>query len=134
MVHVRSVCSLTTARSATALVLATSVASTAIGVVVETQDREGWFAAAGPVTTIGFTGFPPGTVITDQYTGLGVLFTDGDDWVGCCSYEVWPNDGAGLSSYGNISLVFSEPQRWIAADFLAGELAFELFFEGSIIY
>ncbi len=84
------------------------------------------------MTTIGFTGFPEGTIITDEYAKLGVLFLDGDDWVQCCSYDLFPQDGVGLHTNGVIHLLFSDPRRWVAAD--GGDLMFVLFFEGVLVY
>lgn len=106
----------------------------AAGIVVEVEDdRDGWFAAAGPVTTIGFAKFPDATPITDQYAELGVVFLDPDNTVVCCGTDIFPQDGAGLDGNAFIHLEFLWPQRWIAADF-PGELQFELFFEGSSLY
>ncbi len=104
-----------------------------VGAVVETDDREGWFAAAGPVTTIGFTGFPEGTLVTDQYVKLGVVFLEGDDVVICCSYDTFMVDGAGLDGDASIHIAFCEPQRWIAADF-PGVLGYSLFVGGTPVF
>jgi hypothetical protein len=103
------------------------------GSVVETEDRDGWFDAAGPVTTIGFTEFPDGTYITDQYADNGVTFVDGDDLITCCSKVTFPIDGAGLDGNAAIHLLFATPQRWIAADF-PGVVQFELLSEGLSVY
>lgn len=115
------------------LVLGAFLARAGSADVVETEDREGWFGAAGPVTTIGFTGFPENTIIANQYAKLGVLFTDGNDQVLCCDYTSFPQDGVGLDGNGPIHLVFSDPQRWIAADF-PGALSFQLFSQGALLY
>ena len=90
--------------------------------VIEFTDKDEWIAAVGPFTTIDFTDYPAGTVITDQYADLGVLFTDGNDNIFCCDETYLLNDGAGLS--GNFPplspdfhLSFPIPQRWLAVDF-----------------
>jgi hypothetical protein len=106
-------------------------AATSVGVVVETEDREGWFAAAGPVTTVGFTGLPGGTLITDQYAPLGVQFVGGDYTILCCGG--FPIDGAGLQSYTAIHLAFVEPQRWIAAD-SSRSFELHLYFQGALVF
>ncbi len=123
------------ARYAAALILASSVAGTAVAGVIEffDEDREEWFAVTRAVTTIDFTGFPDHTFITNQYEDLGVLFLDGDDNILCCDGPCFPPDGSGLDGNVTIHLLFDSPQRWIAADF-PGALQFELFFEGQSIY
>ncbi len=117
---------------AAALVLGASFARAAFGIVVETVDRDGWFGSVGAVTTIGFTGFPPGTIIADEYAKLGILFTDGNDQVVCCFYPSFPQDGAGLHGNGPIHVAFSSPQRWIAVD--GGYQRFQLFQDGAFVY
>lgn len=104
-----------------------------LAAVLEFTDRAAWFAAAGQVTTIGFTDFPHGTHLTTQYDELGVLFTDGLDVVLCCDDHVFPNDGAGLNSVGSTTLAFTTPQNSIAVDF-PGDVQFRLFSGGALIY
>ncbi len=120
---------------AAALILASTAAGTAVAGVIEffLEDREEWFVAVHEVTTIDFTGFPNDTFITNQYENLGVLFLDGDDNIICCDGPSFPRDGSGLDGNAAIHLLFSSPQRWIAADFPGG-LRFQLGFEGNIIY
>lgn len=100
--------------------------------VLELTDRDAWFAAVDRVTTIGFTDFPDGTFITNQYDELGVLFTDGLDVILCCG-QGFPNDGAGLYGVSSTSLAFTAPQNWLAADF-PGDVQFRLFSGGALIY
>ncbi|MCH8150794.1 MAG: hypothetical protein IH830_00290 [Planctomycetes bacterium] len=104
------------------------------GGFIEFTDKEEWIAAVGRFTTIGFTGFPDGTFITDQYADLGILFTDGNDNI-FLSDNGFPNDGAGLFGGGftPIAVSFDTPQAWIAVDF-PGDVQFELFREGVLIY
>ena len=120
---------------AAALILASTAASTAVAGVIEffDEDREEWFVAVVEVTTIGFADFPNATFITNQYEDLGVLFTGGDDFVLCCNELSFPQDGAGLYGNAAIHLLFTSPQRWIAADYRGG-LQIELFFEGNFVY
>ncbi len=103
------------------------------GGFMEFTDKEEWIAAVGDFTTIGFTGFPDGTFITDQYADLGILFTDGNDSVSCCSKVTFPEDGAGLDGNGNISVVFDTPQAWIGVDH-PGFLSIELYSEGRLFF
>ena len=67
--------------------------------VTEFTDRAEWEAAVGVFSTIDFTQFPQGTIITDQYQDLGVLFTDGNDSI--FFSNGFPNDGAGCSARGD---------------------------------
>ncbi|MFB3138667.1 MAG: hypothetical protein ACE10B_05560, partial [Phycisphaerales bacterium] len=99
--------------------------------VIEFFDKEEWEAAVGQFTTIGFTGFPDGTFITDQYADLGVLFTDGDDTIHMS--PSYMNDGWGLRGNGIITVAFDTPQAWIGVDF-PGLLMIELFSAGQLIY
>ena len=69
--------------------------------VIEFTDKNDWIAAVQQFTTIGFTGFPDHTFITDQYEELGVLFTDGNDNIACCSFITFPIDGSGLTRTGS---------------------------------
>ncbi|MCH8152483.1 MAG: hypothetical protein IH830_08940 [Planctomycetes bacterium] len=104
------------------------------GFVEEFTDKDEWMAAVGDFTTIGFTGFPDGTFITDQYADLGVLFVGGNENIFVNDF-LFPNDGAGLDDGGftPIAVSFDTPQAWIAVDF-PGLVQFELFREGELIY
>ncbi len=118
-----------------AALLAGLVSTHARADVIEFIDKDKWFAAVGEVTTIDFTGFEKGTLITDQFAELGVVFNglghfiDQDD----VTYE----DGWGLFRVGDpsnpIDLSFTTPQSWIAVDF-PGAVQFELFSQGRLIY
>ncbi len=96
------------------------------GFVEEFTSKDEWIAAVGRFTTIDFTGFPAGTFITDQYADLGVLFTDGNDSITCCSKLTFPNDGAGLDGNPDIHLSFDTPQAYIAVHF-PGDVQIDLF-------
>ncbi len=101
--------------------------------VLEFHDKGAWINAVVSFTTIGFEGFPPGTVITDQHIDLGVVFADGNDTTGSFCPRTFPEDGWGLDGNGNITLVFDTPQAWIAADF-PGRLQIQLFANGELLY
>ena len=103
------------------------------GGVIEFNDKDRWIAAVGTFTTIGFDGFEPSTIITDQFANLGILFTDGDDRIKPFDEITFPNDGWGLDGNGNITLVFDTPQAWIAADF-PGRLQIQLFANGELFF
>jgi len=94
-------------------------------------DLEQWKAAAGETATITFTEFPYGTLITDQYADLSVIFSDGNDTIHVSSGYV--NDGFGLNGHGDIGLSYTTPQYAIAVDF-PGALTFELYQKGELVY
>ena len=123
-------------RKTTGLMAAAIMAWPGNGVVfggfMEFTDKDEWIAAVGDFTTIGFTGFPDGTFITDQYAHLGILFTDGNDNI-FLNDGAFPNDGAGLDGNVNISVSFDTPQAWIGVDF-PGVLQIELFSSGRLFY
>ena len=110
-----------------------AAAATGSADVLEFEDKDQWIAAAGPFSTADFTGFPHATVITDQYADLGVIFTDGNDFVVCCSETTYPEDGAGMAGIGDINVSFDTPQHWIAVDY-PGVMQFELYSGGESIY
>ena len=103
------------------------------GFVEEFTDKDSWISAVGDFTTIGFTGFPAGTFITDQYADLGILFTDGNDSISPFDPITYPEDGWGLDGNGNISVAFDTPQAWIGVDF-PGFLSIELFSQGRLFF
>ena len=110
---------------AAALITATAVEA-AHGGVMEFTDKEAWIAAVGEFTTIDFVGFPKGTFITNQYAGLGVLFTDGNDSIHLTGGFL--NDGAGLDGNPSMHLSFDSPQLWLAVDY-PGSVQIDLFSE-----
>jgi len=101
--------------------------------VIEYTDKGEWQAAGGEFTTIGFTGYPDGTWIFEQYAYLGVHFVDGADLIVCCDFVTFPMDGAGLDGNAEIHLVFDAPIYTIAADF-PGNLMFDLYNDGELMY
>jgi hypothetical protein len=98
----------------------------------EFTDQDEWFDAVGDVTTIDFTGFPVGTLITDQYADLGVLFTGGSETIRF-NKDSFPPDQFGLQAVPLIRLEFTTPQAWIAVSF-PGVVRFELSLEGQLLY
>lgn len=94
-----------------------------------------WQNALTSTTTIGFTGFPKGFGISDQYADQGVLFPPNDTFI-LTGFDLFPNDGAGLHSgvaSGEIAASFLEPQYGIAAHF-TGSIQFELFSDGASMF
>ena len=99
--------------------------------VTEFTDRAEWEAAAGQFSSIDFTGFPKFTIITDQYQGLGVTFSDGTDAIRFSN--AFPNDNWGLDGNDDIHLSFERPQAWIGVDF-PGFLRIFLFSADELIH
>ena len=87
----------------------------------------------GDVTTIDFTGFEKGTLITDQFEDLGLIFNGVNHFID--QSDGLFEDGWGLARAGDgpIDLSFTTPQSWIAIDF-PGIIYFELFNEGELVY
>ena len=112
--------------------VATLVGGSAHGGVMLFDNRDEWAAALGnPVTTVDFVGFPGGTLITDQYSELGVLFTDSNDHVFVNSSFL--NDGVGLDGNSSITVAFDTLQFGFAADF-PGINRYRLFRDGELIH
>jgi MYXO-CTERM domain-containing protein len=102
--------------------------------VQEFTDKDEWIDAVGAFTTIDFTGFEAGTVITDQYADLGILFTDGDDWIhNTCGFlnDCWGL--AGGDGKDHITLVFDAGEAYIGVDF-PGDLQIDLYSRGRLIH
>ena len=93
-----------------------------------------WQSAVGDYSTIDFTGFSNNTVITDQYEDMGILFTDGLDFI-YHNNNIFLNDGIGLRGGipHSITIDFTVPIQWIAMDF-PGRLWVELYFKGRLTY
>jgi hypothetical protein len=101
--------------------------------VIEYEEKSDWLDAVGEFTTIGFTEFPHGTWVFEQYAHLGAHFVDGADIILCCDPESFPEDGAGLNGNTEVHVVFDEPLTHIALDF-PGATIIELFRGGELIY
>jgi hypothetical protein len=117
-------------------VLASIIALTAASArcpaeIIEFTDKAEWEAAAGPFTTIDFTGFDSMTIITTQYLDLGVEFAGGDDLI--LPHAGFVNDGWGLAGHESIDMVFTAPMNAVAADFPGG-LMIELYWQGDLLY
>lgn len=107
------------------------------GSVIETTNSEDWEQGLFPYQTISFTEFASGTIITDQYSDLGIMFTDGNDLL-INNATSFPQDGFGLRGGINgandvIHISFTSPHYAIAA-FYPGAMRIELYNDGSLIY
>jgi hypothetical protein len=85
-------------------------------------------SVVGPHPTIGFADLPVGTIVTNQYSRLGVTFTDGDD----TTVMLDSSDGFGLAGsgiYGQqsiITLSFAASINAVGAEF-PGALRIDVF-------
>lgn len=119
------------------------IGATTYGEVVEVSDLDEWLAAVGPFSTICFDEVPLNTFVTDQYVGLGLHFTDGDDLT--LPIPLF-SDGVGLHSsflppdFGSyIHIAFERPQSYVAIgsgpSVVSGSsLRVELFSLGQLIH
>jgi len=98
--------------------------------IIEFTDKAEWEAAAGAFTTIDFTGFDSGTIITTQYIDLGIVFADGDDTIHPGDYFL---DGWGLAGHEATDALFTTAMNVLAADF-PGSLIIELYAGGELLY
>ena len=98
---------------------------------IEYTDLSTFNAAAGAHTILTFTGLAGGTIITSQFAGQGVTFTDGDDRAALNGAFI--TDGAGVDANGSISLAFSGLRDSIGAEYPGG-LQFQLFQGATLVY
>jgi hypothetical protein len=120
-----------------AIIIATfTLAQPASATVTVITNKAQWQNSVQGFTEVTFQEFVNGTVITDDYASLGINFTDGDDFVLATSpfldlHGLVSDDGFG--NLGMIHMSFTQPQRWIAFEWL-GNLQVKLFKQGQLIY
>ncbi len=107
------------------------VAGHARGGFVEYTSKSEWVAAVGAFATIHFNEVPKFTFLTDEYAGLGVLFTDGDDQIDFGQSFI--EDDWGLDGNGDINLSLEAPRLWLAVDH-PSILGLRLYRDGALIY
>jgi len=108
------------------------VVSGASGAVTAYENRSTWETAAGPYSTINFTELPVLTWITNQYSALGVRFTDGSDQI-IQNFNGFA-DGRGLNgAFDETTLVFDSPMTTIAMEF-PGLVGLKLYANGTLFY
>jgi len=125
-------------RIAAALFASTLIAASVAHAGLTTYtDRDAWFEAVSPggsvpITTIGFSEFPIGTNIRDQYAHLGVNF-DGNNFTLGPDHIAFPQDGWALrSGIGGSTVEFDAPRHALALDH-PGDSFMELFHLGEQI-
>jgi hypothetical protein len=112
--------------------LAVGAATSAKADVTWFIDRAEWEGAIGDYSTADFTGFPPGTFITEQYAALGAHFIDGTDSV-YFNPGLFLNDEYGLDGNGDITVTFDAPIYWLAVDY-PGMLQVDLYSGSQPVY
>lgn len=104
--------------------------------VSEYGDFAQWQSDTGPMVLVDFVGLESLEVLSIQYAGMGVHFTDGDDFaMNDPDTDAFPLDGSGANSGpdGFFTMTFNAPQRAFGAHF-AGALSFSLLMDGEVIY
>lgn len=118
--------------TATILVAAAAMAAPALAGDPDIEQyyfENEWLDAIDPMggayTTLDFTGFEDGEILTDQYVDEGVFFPGVASAV--TSSSSFLNDGWGMYNRGERMIMeFSESQNWIAADY-PGTLVISLY-------
>jgi len=94
-----------------------------------------WQSAMSSTTTIGFTGFPDGTLISNQYEAQGVVFESPHPFT-LSGFDLFLEDGAGIVTntfIQDIEVQWSQPQYGIATHF-TGAIQFQLFDDNGMVY
>lgn len=103
------------------------------GVTLYWDSPDTWQNDAGPYSTVDFIDVPNNSVVTTQYSHLGVTFVEGDDRARNFDFETFLTDGAGLDGNLSISLSFTQPMNYLAMDYPGG-MRIKLFSDGSLFY
>ena len=104
----------------------------ALASVTVITNKAQWLSTVGAHERIGFTEYPNSTVITNQYSDLGITFTDGDDVIQ--TDPSYTTDGVGLLSIpGTVTMSFSSPMYAIAFEF-TDILTLKLYDGGELFY
>lgn len=104
--------------------------------VIETTNHTVWQNSVQSYTTLTFTDLPNFTIVTTQYSSLGITFTDGSDYTFATTsfadgHGLVSNDGFG--NLGTIHMSFAQPMHWLGFDFVGG-LQVALYFQGELLY
>ena len=109
-------------------------ARTTQAAVTSYATKSAYIAAAAPQSEITFGEFPIGTIVTNQYAPLGVIFDDGDDQI--ASGIGLFGDSVGVPAANNtnglVTLSFASPINSVAADF-PGQLNISLFSGATLV-
>jgi hypothetical protein len=111
-------------------VICSAIASVALGSTTNYTARSAFLAAVPPVSSITFITVAPNSILTNQFSALGVTFSEGDDRV--VTEAGFVTDGVGVTgdavsqNIDSITLQFSQPITAIGCDF-PGALGIRLF-------
>ena len=95
-------------------------------------DKTEWIEAVDDFAFIDFVGIPGGTLLSDEYEDLGIIFTPGENVV--VEAPSIPDGFAVLgAAFFPISFTFVEPQYWVAVDF-PDRVRFELYLGDKLVY
>ncbi len=103
--------------------------------VVIYGDQYQWGSDVGEFTTIDFTHFDEGTIITEQYADLGIHFTSGYDFIRN-NWNIFPNDGWGLTNNTYAAAITTEYDfdlTGIAVEY-PGAMQIELYHDNELLY
>ena len=121
-------------------ILAAVCTSSAVGAadVVVVRDKAEWIALIDEFDTIDFTGFPEGTLITNQYADRGLLFTDRHDFI-LHEESLFPNDGEGLDGgfvkwLMEVHIDFRADQFWFAIEYANAGVEIDLYRDDELLF
>ncbi len=98
------------------------------------KDFSGWQAASANYTTVDFTGFPLLTVITNQYSGSGVLFTGPQPTlIDYAPNGGFPEDDWGINPQSYLEVKFLWPMHSVGAH-VPGSPRIQLFAGDQLLY
>ena len=87
------------------------------GIVWFDDDFTGWKSAAASYSTCDFTGFPLFTVITNQYSGLGALFTSPGPTYIDYAPGGFAQDSWGINPQGYLEVKFLSPMNAVGGHY-----------------
>jgi len=103
-----------------------------LAVVTGAANANQWLGDAGAYSTITFTEFPYGTLITEQYASLGIHFVEPQgNWI--YSTVSFTQDGWGLQGENSIDMRFDTPMRGLAV-YYPGVVKAQFFSGDQLVY
>ncbi|MFO0961413.1 MAG: hypothetical protein U0625_00750 [Phycisphaerales bacterium] len=101
-------------------------------VVTGAANANQWFGGAGAYTSITFSEFPSGTLVTEQYAAMGVHFVDpAGSWIQAT--QGFLQDGWGLHGLSSIDMRFDTPVCGLAVHY-PGEVKAEFYSGDALVF
>jgi hypothetical protein len=100
------------------------------GIISHHTSLASFDASAEITATLTFTGLPNGTLLSNQYAGLGVTFTEGVDEV--YTHPNFLTDLWGIDGIETITMQFAAPITGIGVDF-PGALTIDLYLGSALV-